>query len=93
MTDQNVVDQIHEDADRHNRKQREQRGDRRGPRRPRREEDDKGTVMDCLACGMGFFSRWEASTLQPTCPAKFSVCERCVTNRLFEKNMATLSKN
>ena len=71
---------------------RKPRGDYKGTRKPR-EEDDKGTVIDCVECGFAYFSRWEQSWPNEKPPTRFLVCDRCNTTKIFHRNMATLAGN
>ncbi len=65
--------------------------------RRRGDSDDRGSVQDCYACGLAYFSRWETdkpfSDTKETPSASDLECEKCVTERIFLRNMRTLSKN
>lgn len=77
------------------RSERRERPDRADKRKPREEEDDKGTVLTCTSCGFAHFSRWEApegwNEDEHPIPEEHQVCDRCITDRIFKKNMARLS--
>lgn len=64
---------------------------------PRREEaDDTGSVQDCYVCKFAFFSTWETdkpfSKTKATPDPEDLECERCVTERVYLRNMQLLSK-
>ena len=65
-------------------------------RRRREEEDDKGSVQDCFACGFAYFSRWE--TDKPFSRTKVKPdagdleCDKCVTERIYLRNMQLLKQ-
>lgn len=68
----------------------------RKDRNMREEEDDKGSVQDCYVCGLAYFSRWE--TDKPFSPDKLTPdpedleCDKCMTERLFLRNMKLLKE-
>jgi hypothetical protein len=60
------------------------------------DEDDKGSVQDCFSCGLAYFSRWEPhkafSVRKLTPDPEDLVCPRCVSQRIFERNIKALKK-